>query len=119
MTTRPTIQTLVPQYVAVGITPRNAIRYIVDCHMRSHIARGKGHAAERRVGRLGYVSTEFGVGRMNSRGELEQAHGVHVSPVPRRVRPATVEEVGEFYALRASVARELTAYYDSREFTGD
>lgn len=47
-TPRPTLAELVPGYVALGITKRNAVFYCVDSHMRSVIARGKGRKAARR-----------------------------------------------------------------------
>jgi hypothetical protein len=50
--TRPTIQQLVPGYLDVGISKRNAVRYIVDSHLRSRIARGKGNKASRRMVRV-------------------------------------------------------------------
>ena len=46
---RPSIEALVRSYVAVGITLRNAVFYIVDSHMRARIARGKGNRARRRA----------------------------------------------------------------------
>jgi hypothetical protein len=49
---RPTIQELVPGYLDVGITKRNAVRYIVDSHLRSRIGRGHGHKATRRMVRV-------------------------------------------------------------------
>jgi hypothetical protein len=45
---RPSIGELVPGYLSVGIPKRQAVRYIVDSHLRSRLARGKGNRAARR-----------------------------------------------------------------------
>lgn len=52
MSAQPTIAELVTGYLDVGITKRRAVHYIVDCHMRSHVARGKGSRAIRRAKRV-------------------------------------------------------------------
>lgn len=44
-----TIADLVPEYIAVGISARAAVRYIVDSHLRSDGARGRGNSAARRA----------------------------------------------------------------------
>ena len=42
------ISVLVPGYLEVGISRRDAVRYIVDSHMRSARAPGRGSKARRR-----------------------------------------------------------------------
>ncbi len=66
------------------------------------------------------VVTEFGTGWFcpNTR-ELRQNFGVHVSPAPLSVRPATEAEAREFFEVRAHTRRELTAYYARSTYTGD
>lgn len=57
------------------------------------------------------IVCEHGTGFLDQRGELRKAFGVHVSPPPTEVRPATTAEVRAFWEQRMHVRRELTAYY--------
>lgn len=49
MSERPTIPELVPQWTDLGFTKRQAVHHIVDAHMQSSCARGKGYKAGRRA----------------------------------------------------------------------
>lgn len=66
------------------------------------------------------VSTEHGVGWWDGvRRELRLVFGVHVSPVPQQMRPATEMEVRLFYSIRHQTKKNLLAYYAKRTLTGD
>lgn len=45
----PTLQDVVKGYLDVGMTKRQALRYIFDDRMRANVARGKGYKAARRA----------------------------------------------------------------------
>lgn len=47
--TPPTLQDHVKGYLKVGITKRQALRYIFDDKMRANVARGKGYNAAKRA----------------------------------------------------------------------
>lgn len=49
MNDRPTIPELVPQWTELGFTKRQAVHHIIDAHMQSRCARGKGYNAARRA----------------------------------------------------------------------
>lgn len=48
MRTCHTLPELIPGYVHAGVDKPRAVSYIVDCHLRSAIARGRGNRAARR-----------------------------------------------------------------------
>ncbi len=58
------------------------------------------------------VVTEHGTGFLCARTrELRKAFGVHVSPVPRDIRPATEDEARAFFTHRAGISADLSAFY--------
>lgn len=73
MNLRPTIPELVPGYVEVGIPPKRAVAYIVDSHMRSAIARGKGSKARRRAAKLRHCG-EAALNRFAEQKRMEWLH---------------------------------------------
>lgn len=46
--TQPSIGELIPQYVDLGISKERAVRYVVESHLASRNARGKGAKAAKR-----------------------------------------------------------------------
>jgi hypothetical protein len=100
-------------------TLQDAAVILFLANMESAQSSGHGNRALRRARALGLVSTEFGVGRFNERGELEKVFGVHVSPAPKYVVPATIDEIADFYKGRRELTEELGAHYERKTFTGD
>ena len=65
------------------------------------------------------VSTEYGVGFMDSRLRvIRLAFGMHVSPEPKDVHPATEAEAKTYFRARAFHRAELTRHYERADRCG-